>query len=116
MTKSATDLMQEIIFSAVLDATVALRGAAKGLPNALWRDVGAVHRNTTLKDLPPEVQGAIADSVRTAFTKLRQGGYAVTSGIPEERRLPPRPRPKPAGPPTVETRRRPPTRKPPTKP
>ena len=116
MTKSATDLMQEIIFSAVLDATVALRGAAKGLPNALWRDVGAVHRNTTLTDLPPEVQAAIADSVRTAFTKLRQGGYAVTSGVPEERRLPPRPpRPKPSGPPTVETRRRPTTRKPPVK-
>lgn len=115
MPKSATDLMQEIIFSAVLDSTVALRTAARGLPNALWRDVGAVHQNTTVKDLPPEVQAAIAESVRTAFAKLRQGGYAVTSGVPEERRVPPRPRPAPSGPPTVETRRRPPVRKPPAK-
>ncbi len=114
MPKSATDLMQEIIFSAVLDSMVALRGAAKGLPNALWRDVGAVHQNTTLRDLPADVQAAISESVRTAFAKLRQGGYAVTSGVPEERRTPPRPpRPRPSGPPTVETRRRPATRKPP---
>ena len=117
MAKSATDLMQEIIFSAVLDAVVALRTSAKGLPNALWRDVGAVHPNTTMKDLAPEVQAAINESVRTAFAKLRQGGYAVTSGVPEERRGPPRPpRPKPSGPPTVETRRRPQTRTPPRKP
>ena len=116
MAKSATDLMQEIIFSAVLDAVVALRTSAKGLPNALWRDVGAVHANITIKDLAPEVQAAINESVRTAFAKLRQGGYAVTSGVPEERRGPPRPRPTPSGPPAVETRRRPPTRTPPRKP
>lgn len=111
MPKSATDLMGEIIFSAVLDATMALREAAGGLPNALWRDVGAVHRNTTLADLPAPVQATIGESVRTAFAKLRQEGYAVTSGVPEERRGPPRPRPTgPRTPPTVETRRRPPTR------
>ena len=117
MVKSATDLMQEIIFSAVLDATAAFRGAAKGLPNALWRDVSAVHPNTTLVDLPPEVQAAIGESVKAAFARLRKGGYAVTSGVPEERRAPPRPtRPKPSGPPAVETRRRPPSKAPPRKP
>ena len=106
MPKSATDLMGDIIFSAVLDATVALREAAGGLPNALWRDVGAVHRNTTLADLPKPVQDAIAESTRTAFAKLRQEGFAVTSGVPEERRGPPRPRPPgPRTPPTVEPRR-----------
>lgn len=139
MTKSATDLMGEIVFSAVLDSMMALKGAAKGLPNALWRDVSALHLNTTLQDLPPEVQAAIGDSVRTAFAKLRQGGYTVApgTGTPERRPAPggastggrptpaggrpggpPRPRAKPATPPTVETRKRPqlrPDRTPPGK-
>lgn len=106
MPKSATDLMGEIIFSAVLDAVVALRGSAGGLPNALWRDVAAVTPNATLADLPAPVQAAIGEATRAAFAKLRQEGYAVTSGVPEERRGPPRPRPAgPRTPPTVETRR-----------
>jgi hypothetical protein len=58
MTKSATDLMQEILFSAVLDAIGALKTASKGLPNTLLRDVGALHANTTFGDLPPEVQAS----------------------------------------------------------
>ena len=107
MPKSATDLMGDIIFSAVLDAVVALRGSAGGLPNALWRDVAAVTPNTTLADLPAPVQAAIGEATRGAFAKLRQEGYAVTSGVPEDRRGPPRP-PRPTGPrtpPTVEARR-----------
>jgi hypothetical protein len=80
MTKSATDVMQEIIFSAVLDSIAALKAASKGLPNNLIRDIGALHANTTFADLPPEVQASIAASVRAAFTRLLKEGYSVAPG------------------------------------
>jgi hypothetical protein len=90
MTKSATDLMQEILFSAVLDAIGALKTASKGLPNTLLRDVGALHANTTFGDLPPEVQASITSSVRSAFQRLLKEGYSVSAGAPAPTR-PPRP-------------------------
>ena len=77
MTKSATDLMQEIIFSAVIDSIGALKAASKGVPNTLLRDLNSVHANTTLQDLPPELQAAIATNVRSAFTRLLREGYSV---------------------------------------
>jgi hypothetical protein len=52
MTKSATDVMQEIMFSAVVDSILALKTAAKGVPNALLRDINSLHPNTTFADLP----------------------------------------------------------------
>ncbi|WP_181814809.1 hypothetical protein [Sphingomonas aracearum] len=127
-TKSATDIMQEILFSAVLDSIVAFKEASKGLPNALLRDLNAVHRNTTTADLPKEVQDAVGASVRAAFSRLQKEGYTVApgSGGPggpggAPRSGPPRtPRPpQNRGAPVVETRRRPPTRpggKPPARP
>jgi hypothetical protein len=90
MTKSATDIMQEIIFSAVLDAIAALKAGSKGLPNNLLRDLNAVHANTTLADMPPELQTAIAASVRAAFTRLLKEGYSVSPGRPAPQRVPPR--------------------------
>ena len=78
MTKSATDLMQEVIVSAVMDAIVALKAASKGLPNSLLRDLNAIHANTTLADLPKELQDSIGRSVRDAFTRLLKEGYVVT--------------------------------------
>lgn len=118
MTKSATELMQEIIFSAVIDSIQALKTASKGLPNTLLRDLNAIHANVTLADLPDDVQAAIATNVRAAFTRLLKEGYSVQPGrgVPErrppapppvvgrgERRPPPRPpvrpdSPKPGGP------------------
>jgi hypothetical protein len=80
MTKSATDVMQEIVFSAVLDSIAALKAASKGLPNNLIRDIGALHANTTFADLPAEVQSSIAASVRAAFTRLLKEGYSVAPG------------------------------------
>jgi hypothetical protein len=71
MPKSATDIMQDIINAAVVDAIVALKDSAKGLPNALLRDMNAVHANTAA------VQAAVAASVRDAFGKLRKEGYAI---------------------------------------
>ena len=93
-------------------ARVAVR-AVKGVPNALARDLSAVHPNTTLGDLPAEVRAAIAGSVRAAFTRLLKEGYAVTPAVGGARppsgprpSAPPRPR-GPAKPPVVETKRRP---------
>ena len=88
MTKSATDLMQDIIFSAVIDSIQALKTASKGLPNNLLRDLNAIHANVTLADLPEDVQAAIAGNVRSAFTRLLKEGYSVMPGrgaAPERR-------------------------------
>jgi len=92
MTKSATDLMQEILFSAVVDALDALKTASRGVPNTLLRDINAVHVNATFADLPKELQAAIAASVRTAFNRLNREGYSVAPlNAPPPRRPPPRP-------------------------
>lgn len=91
MTKSATDVMQEIVFSAVVDAIEALKGASKGVPNTLLRDIGAVHANATFADLPKELQAAIAASVRTAFNRLNKEGYSVAPMNAPPVRRPPRP-------------------------
>lgn len=103
MTKSATDVMGEVIVSAVLDAVSAFRQAAGGVPNALVRDIGAVHPNTTLADLPEPVRAAVAASVRAAFARLQKEGYAVApiSARPAARPpgAPPRPPRGPAKPP-----------------
>lgn len=77
MPRAAQDVMQSVIFSAVLDAIAALKAGSKGLPNNLLRDVQAIHANVTFADLPKELQDAIAASTRTAFTQLLKEGYSV---------------------------------------
>ncbi len=77
MQRAANDVMQSILFSAVLDAIAALKAGSGGLPNNLLRDVQAIHSNVTLADLPKAVQDAIAASTRAAFTQLLKEGYAV---------------------------------------
>jgi hypothetical protein len=79
--------MQDIIYAAVIDGIQAMKAASKGLPNTLLRDLNAVHANTTLADLPPELQAAVQSSVRAAFTRLLKEGYSVTPSQP----APPRP-------------------------
>lgn len=86
MTKSATDVMHEIIFSAVLDSMASLKAASKGLPNTLIRDLNAIHANTTFEDLPKELQAAISASVRVAFTRLLKEGYSVSNAPPPPQR------------------------------
>lgn len=93
MTKSATDVMQDIVFSAVIDSIGALKAASKGVPNTLLRDLNSVHANTTLADLPPELQAAIATNVRAAFTRLLKEGYSVSPAGTVAPRTPPPPRP-----------------------
>ena len=95
MTKSATEVMQDVIVSAVLDSIMALKTASKGVPNTMLRDINAIHANTTFADLPKELQDAIGAAVRAAFTRLLKEGYAVAP-----RDAPPRPSP----PPRRETR------------
>ena len=61
----------------MLDGLAALKRASGGLPNQLLRDVQAIHPNVTFADLPKELQDAIAETTRTAFTQLLKEGYAV---------------------------------------
>ena len=82
MTKSATDLMQEIVLSSLIDAVSALRSASKGVPNAMLRDVQAIGPNTGFGDLPKELQASIQESVRQAFNRLLKEGYSVSPGRP----------------------------------
>ncbi len=94
MSKSATDVMQDIVFSAVIDSIGALKAASKGVPNTLLRDLNSVHANTTLADLPPELQAAIATNVRAAFTRLLKEGYNVAPAGSTAPRTPPPPAPR----------------------
>ncbi len=89
MTRSATDVMHDIILSAVMDSVDALKAASKGLPNTLLRDINAIHANAAFQDLPPELRTAITNSVRGAFNRLLKEGYTVSTGKP----------PAPSGPP-----------------
>ncbi|HWJ60310.1 MAG TPA: hypothetical protein VNR68_11875 [Sphingomicrobium sp.] len=84
MPRAANDVMQSILFSAVLDAVAALKAASGGLPNQLLRDIQSIHPNTTFGDLPKPLQDAIVASTRTAFTQFLKEGYAI--GPKEERR------------------------------
>jgi hypothetical protein len=77
MARSATDIVHDIINAAVVDAIVALKDASKGLPNALLRDVNAIHANTAFADLPEAIRSAVAASVRGAFSRLQKEGYVV---------------------------------------
>jgi hypothetical protein len=77
MPKAANDVMQSILFSAVLDGIAALKRASGGLPNQLLRDVQTIHPNVTFADLPKELQDQIVESTRAAFTQLLKEGYAV---------------------------------------
>src|SRR5256885_2775659 len=122
MQRAATDVMQSILFSAVLDGIAALKRASGGLPNQLLRDVQAIHPNVTFADLPRELQDALTDSTRAAFTQLLKEGYAVgprqqvqasrpLDRVPERQRHGPR-APDPRGPPRGPRRNSPPRGKP----
>lgn len=112
--RSATEIVNEALTAAMLDAVAAWKASAGGLTNVLARELGAVHVNAAASDLPPEVRAALTASVRDLFQRLLKEGYVVTKGsgtAPAPRPLrptsdgpPPRPhRPKSA--PLVEVRR-----------
>ena len=77
MPKAASDVMQSIIFAAVVDAMEAMKASSGGVPNAVLRDLQSLHRNSAYADLPKAVQDSIAQSVRAAFNELLKEGYAV---------------------------------------
>jgi hypothetical protein len=77
MQRAASDVMQSVIFSAVIEAIEAMKVASKGVPNIMLRDLQTLHRNTSFADLPKPLQDSIAQSVRSAFTQLLKEGYAV---------------------------------------
>lgn len=95
MAKSATDVMHEIILSAVRDSLDALKSASKGVPNTMLRDINAIHANAAFDDLPRELQAAISTSVRSAFNRLLKEGYSVSQGAPAPMRSPAPHRPAP---------------------
>ena len=72
MPRAANDVMQSILFSAVLDSIAALKRASGGLPNQLLRDVQAIHSNVTFADLPKELQDAIFKAGKEAGDFGRQ--------------------------------------------
>ena len=88
MTKSATDVMHEIILSAVTESVEALKSASKGMPNTLLRDINAIHPNAAFSDLPRELQAAISANVRAAFNRLLKEGYSIAQGQPAPARPP----------------------------
>ncbi len=77
MPKAASDVMQDVLIDAVVEAIEALKAASGGLPNNLLRDVQAIHRNAVFADLPKALQDSINQSVRAAFNQLLKEGYAV---------------------------------------
>ena len=77
MQRAASDVMQSVLLSAVIDALEAMKAASGGVPNNMLRDLQSVHRNTTFADLPKAVQDSLVQSVRAAFTQLLKEGYAV---------------------------------------
>ena len=77
MKKSATEVIQEAVYAAVVDAIAALKVASGGVPNALVRDIGAIHPNTAFADLPSQLQSAINASVRDTLQRLLKAGYTV---------------------------------------
>jgi len=101
MKHSATDIMQEILFSAIAEGVAALKAASKGMPNALLRDLNALGPNTAFADLPKELQASIQAEVRSAFNRLLKEGYSITptgSAPPPPRRAPGTDRPRSEGP------------------
>ena len=77
MQRAASDVMQSVLLSAVIDALEAMKAASGGVPNNMLRDLQSVHRNTTFADLPKAVQDSLLQSVRAAFTQLLKEGYVV---------------------------------------
>ena len=78
MQRAATDVMQSILFSAVLDGVAALKRASGGLPNQLLRDVQAIHPNVTFADLPKELAGRDRAKARAPPSpSFLKEGYAV---------------------------------------
>ena len=75
--KSASDVMQDVLIDAVVEAIEALRSASGGLPNTMLRDIQAIHRNAAFSDLPKALQDSINQSVRSAFNQMLKEGYAV---------------------------------------
>jgi hypothetical protein len=79
MSKSATELMQDVLFSAVVESIASLKAGVKNAPNMLLRDINAIHENSTFADLPPSLQNSIRESARNAFLTMKKEGYSVSS-------------------------------------
>jgi hypothetical protein len=78
MSKSATEVIQDAVFSAVIDTIEAMKSNAAGMPNTLLRDIASLHSNSTFGDLPPHLQAAVKAAVSSTLNRLRKENYLVT--------------------------------------
>lgn len=76
--KTATEVVQDALFSAIIDAVMAVKNDAKGMPNTVLREVNAMHANSTFADLPEHVQKSIRESTKSTLNRLRKEGFSVT--------------------------------------
>ena len=76
--KSATEVLQDALFSAFLNGIDALKNNAGGLPNNIVRDVNTMHSNTTFESLPEAIQKAIKQSTQDTLRRLNKEGLAVS--------------------------------------
>lgn len=82
MNKPLAELMQNVMFSAVLETVTAMKQSVNNAPNMLLRDINSIHANSTFEDLPKPVQDAIKDSARNAMLSFRKEGYSITTSTP----------------------------------
>lgn len=85
MNSTATQVLQDAIFASVCEAITAFKKNAGGMPNALARDLAAVHDNTAFADIPESVQNAIKKATQDALKRLNKEGYSVASKNPPAR-------------------------------
>lgn len=75
--KSAADIMQNIVFGAVVDSISALKADSGGMPNSLARDIAAINANITFADLPKSVQQSVRLATQSSFNLLLKNGYVL---------------------------------------
>ncbi len=77
MSKSAVEVMQEAMFSAIIDAIEAMKKSSGGTQNVLLREIMAIHANTTFDSLSEGVRDSIKTSVTDSLKRLGREGYTV---------------------------------------
>jgi hypothetical protein len=79
MSKSANEIVQEALFSSLIEAVTALK--AGGTPNTILRDLSAIHANTSMDSLPDGVQKALQAGVRDTMARLQKEGYVIAPKV-----------------------------------
>lgn len=75
--KPLNAVMQEALFNAFSKMAQEMRKESNGSPNVLYREMGAIHDNTTVADLPPYLKRKLASAAIEAVTEINSKGYSV---------------------------------------